>query len=477
MGKWFDQSLRTLTNCAADFKFERLADSFRLTASVLTRGARPERCADFGGNHTRAEPTGRPLDDTALQFRSQLEWTVYPDGSIACQAAIVPVGPAIVLPKLGVAMELPDRLGNVTYFGRGPEENYPDRKSGSFLGQYNRTVSEMFVPYARPNDMANREEVRWIALTDKQGDGALFTTLGEPMSAAALPYSASELLLANHPPELPKSTRTVLTLDTAVLGLGGASCGPGPMERDIPKANRAYHLGFLIRPVGKSTDLAAAARVSAPTVAPVAIMQQKSKLALSTATAGAVIFFQTNGGPEQTFTAPITAKAGDKVLAWAGKEGLRSCVPTALEVAAAGPDKSGYSIKYVNSQQTGEGEAAHLIDNDPDTYWHTEYALTVTKHPHTVDIDLGEPKSFKAIGYLPRQGGPNGRVAQYRFAVSDDAQTWTTVAEGRFPRGEARQVVPLKAPVKARYLRFVALSELQGQDFAAAGEIDIIPAN
>ena len=476
MGKWFEQGLRSLTNGAVEFKTNPVAGGLQFTATVVSKGDHAERCADFGGNHTRVE-AGRPLDDTALQFRSQLVWTVFPDGSIACQAAIVPVGPAIVLPKLGVKLELPGTLANATYFGRGPEENYPDRKTGSFLGQYTRSVRDMFVPYARPNDMANREEVRWIALTDSQGDGALFTTLGEPMSVAALPYSASELLLANHPPELPKSERTVLTLAAAVLGLGGASCGPGPLERDIPKANRAYHLGFLIRPVAKAISLADTARVSAPGVAPVAIMPQKNKLALSTATPGAVIKYKLGNGAEATYSSPIVTKTGDKVVAWAEKEGLSASGPTAWEVAAAGPDKSGYSIKYVSSEQTGEGEAAHLIDGDPDTYWHTEYALTVTKHPHTVDIDLGEPKAFKAIGYLPRQGGPNGRVAQYRFAVSDDAKTWTTVAEGRFPRGEARQVVPLKAPVKARYLRFVALSELQGQDFAAAGEIDIVPAN
>ena len=206
-------------------------------------------------------------------------------------------------------------------------------------------------------------------------------------------------------------------------------------------------------------------------------MPQKNKLTLTTTTPGAVVKYKLNNGVEETAAGPIAAKVGDEVVAWAEKEGLHTSVSTSFEVAAAGPDKSGYSIKYVSSQQTGEGEAAHLIDGDTDTYWHTEYALTVTKHPHTVDIDLGELKTFKAIGYLPRQGGPNGRVAQYRFAVSDDAKNWTTVAEGRFPGGEARQAVPLKEPVKARYLRFVAFSELSGQDFAAAAEIDIVPVN
>ncbi len=475
MGKWFEQGLRNLTNRAAGFKVERIGDTVRFVASVVSQGQQSERCVDFGGNHTRVEPTGRALDANALQFRSQYVWHVYPDGSIALQAAIAPSGPVIVLPKIGVKMELPEAFARVTYFGRGPEENYPDRKAASFVGECSRSVRDMFVPYARPNDMGNREEVRWVALTDGQGDGAMFATLGQPFSVAALPYSASELLLANHPPELTKSSRTVLTFDAAVLGMGGASCGPGPLERDIPKSSRAYHLGFVIRPVTKATSLADTARVASPTVAPVAIQLQRNKLAFTTATPGAAIKYKLNDAPTETAAGLLSAKTGDRVVAWAEKGGLQSSAPTTYQVEDIGPDKSRFSIKYVSSQQTGEGEASRLIDGDPDTYWHTEYALTVTKHPHTVDIDLGETKIFKAVAYLPRQDGPNGRVAGYRFAVCDDGTNWTTAAEGRFPRGEARQVVPLKEPVKARYLRFVALSELGGQDFASAAEIDIVP--
>lgn len=474
MGKWFDQGLRNLTHSADGLKVERVGEQVRLTAVVVSKGERAERCVEFGGNHTRIEAAGRELDDTSLQFRSQLTWTVYPDGSIAMQTAIVPSGPVMPLPKVGVRMELPEGFGNVTYFGRGPDENYPDRKSGSFLGQYSRTVREMFVPYARPNDMGNREEVRWIALTDAAGDGAVFSSLGEPMSAAALPYSASELLLANHPPELPKSTRTVLTLDAAVLGLGGASCGPGPLERDIPKSNRAYHLGFMIRPLNGKVNPAAASRVSAPLVAPVAVMLQKNQLLMTTATPGAVIKYQLNDAPVAESTAPVSAKGGDKIVTWAERNGFAASSRTVFEVPMVG-DKSRYAIKYVSSQQRDEGEAEHLIDGDPDTYWHTEYGLTVTKHPHTVDIDLGEAKSFKGVACLPRQGAVNGRVAQYRFAISDDAKTWTTAAEGKFPNSGAQQKVAFGKTVAARYLRFTVLSEVNGQDFASAAEIELIP--
>jgi beta-galactosidase len=302
----------------------------------------------------------------------------------------------------------------------------------------------------------------------------VFTSLGEPLSAAALPYSASELLLANHPPELPQSTGTVLTLDAAVLGLGGASCGPGPLERDIPKSNRAYHLGFMIRPLNGKSNPAVAARVRAPLVAPVAAMFQKKQLQLTTGTHGALIKYQVNGGPVMEAVAPVPAKGGDKLVAWSELSGFAASSRTVYEVPTVG-DKSRYTIKYVSSQQRDEGEAEHLIDGDPDTYWHTEYGLTVTKHPHTVDIDLGEVQSFKGVAYLPRQGAANGRVAQYRFATSDDAKAWTVVAEGVFPNTGAQQKVAFGKVVAARYLRFTALSEVSGQDFASAAELELIP--
>lgn len=473
MNKWFNQGLRQLTHRAEDFKVERSGENVRVTATVVSRGANAERCTEFGGNHTRVE-SGGALDERALQFRSQMTWTVYPDGSVALQTAIMPGGPAIALPKIGVRMELAEQLANVTYFGRGPDENYPDRKTGSFPGQYSQTVREMFVPYSRPNDMGNREDVRWIALTDARGAGVVFTTLGQPMSAAALPYSASELLLANHPPELPEARRTVLTLDAAVLGLGGASCGPGPLERDIPQSNRAYHLGFLMRPLDAKATPAAVARVRVPLLPPVAMMRQKNQLLLTTALPEVKIQYQLNHAPAAVATGPVDVKAGDKLVAWTERTGHDPSAKTSFEVPAVA-DKSRPTIKYVSSQQRDEGEAEHLIDGDPDTYWHTEYGLTVTKHPHTVDIDLGEAKLFKAVACLPRQDNVNGRAAQYRFAISNDAKEWITVAEGKFPNSSERQKIELWRTVTARYLRFVAMSEVNGRDFASAAEIEIIP--
>ena len=144
--------------------------------------------------------------------------------------------------------------------------------------------------------------------------------------------------------------------------------------------------------------------------------------------------------------------------------------------AAAGLNRLGAKVVQVNSEDRANGNlAANVLDGDPATFWHTRWQPQSDPPPHALVIDLGREIPLRGITYLPRQDNPNGRVAQYRFSISNDGANWTTVAEGRFPPGEACQVVSLNAPTPARYLRFVTLSELGGQDFASVAEIDIVP--
>ncbi len=470
--KWFDHGLSRLTHKAAGFNVERLGQAVRLSTTVVSRGSHAERCVDFGGNVTRIEK-GRELDERSLSFRSQFSWSITPDGTVAMQTAVMPNGPVIALPKVGVKVELPARLSKVSWFGRGPLENYPDRKSGSFHGRYTASVAEMFVPYARPNDMANREDVRWISLTGEQG-GLLFAAPHGTFSAAALPYSATELLAANHPPSLPEPGRTILTLDAAVLGLGGASCGPGPVDRDIPLSDKAYHLSIVIRPLDPSADPAAIARVGLPLTAPAAVMRRKKELRIDTATPGAVLRYSVNGGEPRDVSGPIPAVARDVIEAWAEKPGYEPSARTSFTVPDDDP-KAKFAIRYVSSRQREEGEAEHVLDGDPDTYWHTDYGLTLAKHPHTLEVDLSDRKTFKGISCLPRHDNVNGRIASYRIETSSDGTTWNTVAEGAFPNSADRKNVAFKQAVTARYLRLVALSEVNGQDFASLAELDILP--
>jgi len=253
MNNWFGLGLRHLVARAVSFNVEKTeGNTVRIAVIADYSGAKAERVAGYATNQPKISPTGEDLPPDALVFHVVSAWTVYPDGSVALQSAISATGRDIPLAKIGFTMELPAAYSKAEYYGRGPEENYPDRKTGSFFGRYSRAVKDFFEPYAKPQDMANREDVSWVALRDESGSGVLFTGLGR-MSATVLPYSADELAAAAHPTDLPASPgRTRLDLDAAVLGLGGASCGPIPIERDIVKAGAARTFGFVIRPLGAS---------------------------------------------------------------------------------------------------------------------------------------------------------------------------------------------------------------------------------
>ena len=181
-------------------------------------------------------------------FHVAARWTVYGNGTVACVSKIRPLGPKCDLPRIGYAFELSELDPQVEWFGRGPFENYPDRKSGAFAGHYRLRASEFFFPYAHNEDCGNREDtVAFCA-------GGLFVrTLGAPFAFSVNPYSPAQLLACSHPAELPPSDRTYVGVYAATRGLGGASCGPGPMERDIIRTDRDYDLSFTLAFSGRLT--------------------------------------------------------------------------------------------------------------------------------------------------------------------------------------------------------------------------------
>ncbi len=77
------------------------------------------------------------------------------------------------VPRIGVRFRLPQTMNQVQYFGRGPEENYVDRKAGTLVGRYQTTAEEMYVNYVRPQENGHRTDTRWVTLTNQDGSGLL----------------------------------------------------------------------------------------------------------------------------------------------------------------------------------------------------------------------------------------------------------------------------------------------------------------
>ncbi len=206
-------------------------------------GGNGNACGTYSIDESESKPFGK--DD--FKITTVQTWTVYRDGSVRLDADFNSNKPELVLPRLGYVMEMPAEYDDFRYYGRGPEENYNDRKTGQFIGVYERNVKDMLTPYTRPQSNGNREEVRWATITNN-GKGLEFVA-DKPMSVTAIPYTEKELFETDHHYKLPVSHRTVLHLDAGVTGLGGASCGQGgPLPQDRVTA-APTRFGFLIRPV------------------------------------------------------------------------------------------------------------------------------------------------------------------------------------------------------------------------------------
>ena len=413
--QWFAKGLHNLQHKALAKSVKANADgsySYSFTVqSQAPNGAKIEGGTASGRNKI-VELTDRPFTDADFRFVTNQVFTVYPDGSIEVQASITSNDDFVNLPQLGYLVTMPKTYFRFTYYGRGKQDNYSDRKSGAFLGIYESDVLKEAGNFPKPQDVGHHQDSRWAALTNMRGAGAIFVGT-QPMDVAALPYTAQEMTLAGHPFELPNPSATYLQLNIATTGVGGNSCGPTPLQRDRVMATQ-HRFGFIIRPA--QAKLAEAANVSASTEAP-------------------------------AFVAGLIN---------------RSTIPM--------------KVIFASSEEVGAGNATHLVDGNPNTIWHSAYSVTVAKHPHWVDFDLSKEVSFKGISYLPRTDeAGNGDVKDFSISVSDDAKTWKEVHKGSFSynRGTVQQVL-FKAPVKARYVRFTALSEQYGQDFASGAEFGLI---
>lgn len=158
-------------------------------------------------------------------------YKVYPDGTVDLKQTYFPQGELPELPRLGSAFVFDKAYENLSWYGRGPGENYPDRKTSCGIGRWNSTVTEQYTHYPRPQDSGNHEEVVEVVLTDKQGKGIRVTALDKPFSFSALHYTVNDIYQATHDCDLKPREEVVLSIDTAVLGLGNSSCGPGVLKK------------------------------------------------------------------------------------------------------------------------------------------------------------------------------------------------------------------------------------------------------
>lgn len=213
------------------------------------------------GRNMVKELADKLFDDDDFHFVTAQKWTICGDGSIILDADIEGNKPDFTLPRLGYVMGVPADFSNYSYYGRGPVENYCDRKSGQFAGVYESTVADQFVNYTRPQGMANREDVRWSALTDNAGNG-IVAVGAKPMSVTAIAYADSSLVASPHIYQLPEPGVTRWHIDLGQTGLGGTSCGQAPPSADHRVFGGKNHFRFALRPVSLTKEATRQAKIA-----------------------------------------------------------------------------------------------------------------------------------------------------------------------------------------------------------------------
>ena len=156
------------------------------------------------------------------------------------------------MPRFGMQMQIPTEYNHVSWFGRGPQENYWDRKTSAFVGFYEKNVNDLFYPYISPQENGNRTDTRWITFTDENGNGLLAT--GMPLlSWSALSYTMEDLSQnirgSKHTYDLEKKDFISVNLDFKQMGVGGDNswgAWPHPQYR-LPSQDYSYE--FKLSPI------------------------------------------------------------------------------------------------------------------------------------------------------------------------------------------------------------------------------------
>ena len=177
------------------------------------------------------------------------DYLTYTDGTVDIEQNYRFEGELPELPRLGLNFMLGEQYGNISWYGRGPIESYPDRKEATYIGRWESTLEEQYTPYPRPQDGGNHEEVTDLRLTDHRGRGIRISAIDTPFSFSALPYTAEDLAGATHDCELVPRKQVVVSIDAAVLGLGNSSCGPGVLKKYAIEKKKEHRLRVRISPL------------------------------------------------------------------------------------------------------------------------------------------------------------------------------------------------------------------------------------
>ena len=208
---------------------------------------------------TRLSAQSVRVDVTAslpsVQSDYALSYTVYGSGDVVVANRFTPGVELPELARYGMQMRMPAEFDTMTWYGRGPQENYWDRKTGTGFGVYTGAVADQYVPYVEPQENGQKTDVRWVTITNENGIG-LFAAGMPELSVTAHDFTTHDLQLARHPFDIRRGTGTTLNLDLLQMGVGGDNSWGARPHPQYSLPVKEYGYSFVIRPIDMSKDSA-----------------------------------------------------------------------------------------------------------------------------------------------------------------------------------------------------------------------------
>ncbi len=192
----------------------------------------------------------------------QVIYQIRPNGVIKVSMHFIPGNkPLPEMPRLGMRMILNSEYDVMTWLGRGPHENYVDRKTGALIGLYTTSVWKQFYPYARAQETANKTDVRWVALRNQQGKGLLVVG-DEPLNVSAWNFPQEDIdyvpfnIERRHGGSIVKKEMVWLNIDHRLMGVGGDTTWGAQVHPQYTITPKEWRYSFTLQPLAADDDAA-----------------------------------------------------------------------------------------------------------------------------------------------------------------------------------------------------------------------------
>ena len=241
----------------------------------------PVRCAQWKGTMDRAKlvkidmlPASDNFSaDVIAEYRLdeqdaylEMNYRILGSGVIKVEMSFIPGSKELPeMPRFGMRMIMPQEYDRMTWFGRGPHENYADRKMSAAIGLYQASVWEQFHPYVRAQETANKCDTRWMSLCDKDGSGLLIVGT-QPLSVSAWNFKMDAIeyvpfsVQRKHGGSVEKEDLVWVNIDLLQMGVGGDTSWGAQVHPEYTITPEARKYSFTIQPINASQRIDEQAR-------------------------------------------------------------------------------------------------------------------------------------------------------------------------------------------------------------------------